>query len=144
MTKETQEIGIFRSGFELFGIVLARFRPMQRIWGAWLVVVNTACLLFIGHIEAQVALAAVGVAVLAQVLIYQRKRFIRLLGVTHFFVWVPMLAWMAVRLDTLPTVGTAFHAWLLMLIATNAACLAIDAWDTTRFALGERQPYYVW
>ena len=136
-------IGFFRSLFELFGIVLVRFRPLQRIWGAWLVAVNAACLLFIQHVEAQVALGAVGVAVLAQTLIYQRKRFIRLLGVTHFL-WVPMLTWMALRLDTLPREETAFHAWLVTLIATNAVSLAIDAWDATRFVLGERRPYYAW
>ena len=136
-------IGFFRSVFELFGIVLVRFRPLQRIWGAWLVAVNAACLLFIQHVEAQVALGAVGVAVLAQTLIYQRKRFIRLLGVTHA-VWIPMLTWMALRLDTLPREETAFRFWLVALMATNALSLAIDAWDATRFVLGERRPYYAW
>jgi hypothetical protein len=143
MTSNALGIGIFRSVFELFGIVLVRFRPVQRIWGTWLIAVNTACLLFIQHIEAQVTLGAVGVAVLAQALIYQRKRFIRLLGATHVL-WVPMLTWMALRLDTLPKEETAFRAWLLTLIATNAVSMAIDAWDATRFILGERRPYYVW
>ena len=143
MTSGAPRIGILQSAVELFGIVLVRFRPVQRIWGAWLVAVNTACLLFIQHIEAQVTLGAVGVAVLAQALIYQRKRFIRLLGVTHFL-WVPMLTWIALRLDTLPKEETAFHVWLITLLATNAVSLAIDAWDATRFIAGERQPYYVW
>jgi len=143
MTSNTSGIGFFRSVFELFGIVLVRFRPLQRVWGTWLVAVNAAGLLFIQHIEAQVTLGAVGVAVLAQALIYQRKRFIRLLGVTHVL-WVPMLTWMALRLDTLPKEETAFHAWLVTLIATNAFSLAIDAWDATRFILGERRPHYVW
>ena len=143
MTNNVLGIGFFRSVFELFGIVLVRFRPVQRIWGAWLVAVNAASLLFIQHVEAQVALGAVAVAVLAQALIYQRRRFIRLLGVTHFL-WVPMLTWIALRLDTLPPEETAFRVWLVALIATNAASLAIDAWDATRFFLGERRPYYVW
>jgi len=143
MTRNTFGIGIFRSIFELFGIILVRFRPAQRIWGAWLVAVNAASLLFIQHREAQVALGAVGVAVLAQALIYQRKRFIRLLGVTHV-VWVPMLTWMALHFDALPMEEAAFRAWLAALIATNAASLAIDAWDATRFILGERRPYYAW
>jgi hypothetical protein len=140
MSRNVVEIGFFRSILEIFGIVLVRFRPVQRIWGAWLVAVNSACLLFIQHVEAQVTLAAVGVAVLAQALIYQRKRFIRLLGVTHA-VWIPMLAWMALRL---PRDEPAFRAWILALIATNAVSLAIDAWDATRFIRGERQPYYAW
>jgi hypothetical protein len=136
-------IGLLQSVIELLGIVLVRFRPVQRIWGTWLIAVNGACLLFISHIEAQVALTAVGVAALAQALIYQGKRFIRLLGVTHI-IWVPMLAWMALRLDTLPDGETAFHVWFVTLIATNTVSLAIDAWDAMRFICGERQPHYVW
>lgn len=136
-------IGLMRAVIELFGIVLVRFRPVQRIWGAWLIAVNGACLLFITHIEAQIALAAVGTALLAQALIYQRKRFIRLLGVTHL-IWVPMLAWMTLRLDRLPDGETAFHAWLVTLIATNAVSLAIDTWDALRFLRGENQPHYLW
>ena len=141
MTRNAANLGFFRSVFELFGIVLVRFRPLQRVWGTWLVAVNSACLLFIGHVEAQVALAAVGVAVLGQALIYQRRRFIRVLGTTHA-IWIPMITWMALRLDTIPQ--GAFRAWLVALIATNAASLVIDAWDATRFALGERRPYYAW
>ena len=143
MTTNVKTIGIVRSIFEVLAIVLVRFRAVQRIWGAWLIAVNAAALLFITHSEAQVALGAVGIAVLAQALIYQQKRFIRLLGVTHLL-WVPMLVWMVQRLHTLSEGETAFHVWLIALIATNAVSLAIDAWDATRFLLGERQPYYAW
>ena len=143
MTTNASSMGIVRSIFEVLAIVLVRFRAVQRIWGTWLIAVNAAGLLFITHIEAQIALGAVGMAVLAQALIYQRKRFIRLLGVTHVL-WVPMLVWITLRLDTLPEGETAFHLWLVTLIATNAVSLAIDAWDATRFLLGERQPHYAW
>jgi hypothetical protein len=143
MTSDVLRISIVRSVFELLGIVLVRFRPVQRIWGAWLIAVNAASLLFIGHIEAQVTLAVVGVALLAQALIYQRTGFIRLLGVTHVL-WLPMLTWIALRLNTFPEGETAFQVWLLILIATNAVSLAIDAWDATRFVRGERQPHYAW
>jgi len=143
MTRNTSANGILRSVLELFGIVLVRFRPIPRAWAAWLVAVNLACLLFLGHVEAQVALAAVGVAVIVQVLVYQRKGFIRLLGVTHL-PWIPMLAWMASRLDAQPAPEGAFRAWLIALIVTNAISLAIDAWDATRFVRGERRPYYSW
>lgn len=143
MTSNAIRIGIVRSVFELLGIVLVRFRPVQRIWGAWLIAVNAASLLFLAHIEAQVTLAVVGVVLLSQALIYQQTRFIRLLGVTHVL-WLPMLTWIALRLDMLPEGETAFEVWLLMLIATNAVSLAIDVWDATRFVRGERQPHYVW
>ena len=36
-----------------------------------------------------------------QALIYQRRRFVRVLGTTHA-VWIPMLAWMALRLPSIP------------------------------------------
>lgn len=143
LAPSTSQISLMQSVYELLGIVLVRFRPVQRIWGAWLIAVNSACLLFITHIEAQIALAAVGMALLAQALIYQRTRFIRLLGVTHI-IWVPMLAWMVLRLDTIPNGEPAFHAWLLTLIATNAVSLAIDIWDALRFLRGENQPHYRW
>ncbi len=143
MTKKLSEISVFRSMLELFGIVFVRFRPVPRIWVIWLVAVNTASLLFIGHPEAQVAMGAVGVAVFAQALIYQRKRFIRLLGLTHF-IWVPMLSWIALRIGTIPEGESAFHLWLVTLIATNAFCLVLDSWDATRFMLGDRKPYYAW
>jgi hypothetical protein len=143
MMRNTPATGIFRSVFELFGIVLVRFRPVPRMWAAWLVLVNTACLLFLQHVEAQVTLGAVGVAVIAQALIYSRRGFIRLLGTTHV-VWVPMLAWMAVRLDSLQWQEGAFRAWVLTLMVTNGISLVIDAWDASRFIRGERRPYYAW
>ena len=143
MEKNIFGISVSRSILELFGIVFLRFRPVQKIWVIWLVAVNAASMLFIQHIEAQVTLGAVGVAVLGQALIYQRKRFIRLLGLTHF-IWIPMLTWIALHLETLPEGQSAFHSWLITLIATNVICLAIDAFDLTRFMLGERKPHYAW
>ena len=115
----------------------------EKMWGARLVAVNAAGQLFIMHIEAQISLAAVSMALLAQSLIYQRKRFICLFEVTHI-IWVPMLAWIALRLATLPEEEVAFKAWLVTLIATNAISLMIDTWDAARFVRGERQPRYVW
>lgn len=143
MTKNKFGISVPQSILELFGIVFLRFRPVPRIWVAWLVAVNAAGLLFITHIEAQVVLGAVGLAVLAQALIYQRKQFIRLLGVTHF-IWVPMFTWIMLRPGALPVKESAFHVWILALFATNALCLVIDTVDLTRFILGDRKPYYTW
>jgi hypothetical protein len=143
MSTNLSDISVLRSILEIFGIVFGRFPPVQRLWGVWLVAVNAASLVFINHIEAQVTLGAVGVAVAVQALIYQRQRFVRLLGVTHIL-WVPMLAWIAIRLDALPAGENGLHIWLITLIATNAVSLLIDAWDVTRFVLGERRPHYVW
>jgi hypothetical protein len=143
MPIKQSRISVTRSAMELFGITFMRFRPIPRAWVTWLVAANSAALLFIGHVEAQVTLGAVAVAVLAQALIYQRLRFTRILGATHVL-WVPMLAWMATRLPAVPADERGFRAWLALLMATNALSLVIDAWDAIRFVRGERAPHYAW
>jgi uncharacterized membrane protein YoaT (DUF817 family) len=127
---------------ELFGVVFLRFRPVPRLWCVWLVGVNLACLFFITHVEAQVVLAVTGIAVLGQTLIYQRIGFTRILGSTHGL-WIPMFAWMATRIDGI-TAEPALANWLILLFATNAVSLVVDAIDAVRFLRGERAPYYRW
>jgi len=127
---------------ELFGVVYLRFRPVPRLWCVWLVGVNAACLLFITHAEAQVVLAVTAVAVAGQTLLYQHMGFTRVLGTTHFL-WVPMFAWMATRLDTI-TNEPGLANWLLLLFVTNLVSLVVDTVDAIRFFRGERTPYYRW
>jgi hypothetical protein len=127
---------------ELFGVVFLRFRPVPRLWCVWLVGVNLACLYFITHVEAQVVLAVTGIAVLGQTLIYQRIGFTRILGSTHVL-WIPMFAWMATRIDSI-VAEPALANWLILLFATNAVSLVVDAIDAVRFLRGERAPYYRW
>ena len=143
MSTKQSRISLLRSILEIFGIVFMRFRPIQRVWVIWLVAVNAASVLFITHIEAQIALGAVSTAVLMQALIYQRKRFVRILGVTHVL-WLPMLVWMATRFPAIPVEEHSFRGWLVALMVTNVVSLAIDAWDAIRFLRGERNPHYAW
>ena len=130
------------NALEVLGIVYLRFRPLPRAWCVWLVAANAACLLFIGQIEAQAVLAVTAIAVISQVLIYQRTGFTRILGFTHIL-WIPMFAWMATRLDAIAT-DPALANWLMVLLATNALSLIVDAGDSFRFARGERAPHYTW
>jgi hypothetical protein len=127
---------------KLFGVVFLRFRTVPRLWCAWLVGVNLACLYFIGHVEGQAVLVITAIAVSGQTLIYQRIGFTRILGVTHYL-WVPMFAWMATRIDTIMT-DPALAAWLAILFATNMVSLAVDTVDALRFVRGERAPHYSW
>jgi hypothetical protein len=143
MSAKHSRITFLRSILEIFGIAFLRFPPIQRGWVSWLVAVNAASVFFVSHIEAQVALVAVGAAVLMQALIYQRKRFVRILGVTHVL-WLPMLAWMLMRLPAIPAEEHSFRIWLTALMATNGFSLLIDTWDLTRFLRGERNPPYAW
>ena len=135
-------IRFWKHVMELFGVVLLRFRPIPRLWGTWLVAINAACLLVIGHIEAQVVLATTAIAVAAQALIYGRIGFTRILGSTHVL-WLPMFAWMAFRVDAIST-EPQLAAWLALLFITNFGSLAIDTIDAVRFLRGERAPHYYW
>jgi hypothetical protein len=124
---------------ELFGVVFLRFRPIPRLWCVWFVGVNLACLYFITHVEAQAVLVVTAIAVSAQTLIYERIGFTRILGSTHFL-WVPMFAWMATRIDTIMA-DPALAAWLAVLFVTNMVSLVIDTIDAVRFVRGERAPH---
>lgn len=143
VTSDRHEISFVQASLELGGIVFLRFEPLPRMWAAWLVAVNGAAVAFIGHVEAQVALVAVNIAVFAQTLIYQRYRFIRPLGATHVL-WAPMLVWFWGRLDHVPAGEVAFRTWMEVLILTNAISLVIDTIDVFRYLRGEREPYYEW
>src|SRR5262245_8108278 len=127
---------------ELFGVVYLRFRPVPRLWCVWLVGVNAACLLFVTHLEAQIVLAVTAISVAGQTLIYQRIGFTRILGTTHIL-WVPMFAWMAMRLHTI-TNEPSLANWLLLLFVTNLVSIVVDTTDAIRFLRGERAPYYRW
>jgi hypothetical protein len=135
-------IGFFRNALELFGIVFLRFRPVPRIWCVWLVLVNVGCVLFITHLEAQVVLGVTVIAVIAQTIIYSRIAFTRVLGIAHVL-WLPMFAWMALRLDAIAAYP-AMQTWLVVLLATNMVSLIIDTSDVLRFIKGQRAPHYAW
>lgn len=127
---------------EIFGVVFLRFRPVPRLWCVWLVGINLACLLFITHIEAQVVLAVTAIAVAGQTLIYRRIGFTRILGTTHIL-WLPMFAWMAMRIDTIMG-EPSLAIWLVLLFATNLVSYVVDTVDAVRFVRGERAPHYRW
>jgi hypothetical protein len=139
---EMDMVGFLIHMLELFGVVFLRFRPVPRLWCVWLVGVNLACLYFITHIEAQVVLTVTTIAVVGQTLIYQRIGFTRILGSTHVL-WIPMVAWMATRIDTIMR-EPALAEWFVLLFATKLVSLVVDTIDAVRFLRGERAPHYRW
>ena len=133
---------IFRSAFELLGIVLLRFRPLSRIWAIFLILVNLASLLFLDTIYGQVALVAVSVGVAIMIGLHQRLGFVRLLGIGHIL-WIPMLFWMITEISSVAQ-GSWLSIWMGCLILFNGISLVIDTIDVARYLLGERQPHYRW
>ncbi|MFQ5351146.1 MAG: hypothetical protein ACE5EG_11945, partial [Thermoanaerobaculia bacterium] len=110
------------------------------LWIGLLTVVNAvAPLFFLGSLEAKVVLAAILVGAVIQLWIVSRRGFVRLLGLGHILVWVPMLLWLVPRLANLDA-GTPFGRWLFAVVALDLASLAIDLVDVGRYLAGERQP----
>ena len=109
------------------------------LWIGLLAAINfVAPLFFIGSLEARVVLAAVMLGLVIQLAIASRLGFVRLLGVGHILVWVPMLLWLAPRLVNLDA-ATAFGRWLFVLVVVDLVSLVIDFVDVGRYLAGERQ-----
>jgi len=86
-----------------------------------------------------VVLVAILVGAVGQLLIVSRLGFVRLLGIGHIVVWVPMLLWLVPRLANLD-MGTSFGRWLFAVVALDLVSLAIDFVDVGRYLAGDRQP----
>ncbi len=108
-----------------------------KLWLALLVIVNLVVpLFFIDRLEAQVVLAAFVTSVILMTVLTAFCGFTRLLGLGHFF-WIPLLYFLWIRLDQIPT-DTFFGLWILVLMTLNAVSLVIDVVDAIRYIAGDR------
>lgn len=111
-----------------------------RLWVGLLILANgVAPLFFLDSLEARVTLGAFALGAGIQMAIFRVRGFVRLLGVGHLVVWIPLLVWLAPRLAA-AGVDDPFGAWLAALTAVNGVSLLIDAVDVVRYALGDRRP----
>lgn len=114
--------------------------PAIVFWVIWLMVINTASILFIIHrVEARWTLAAWllnGMFIMPY--LYDQFGFVRLLGLAHIVVWTPLLVYLFRRRESfeIPSI-TGIYFWLLM--ATNAVSLGFDYVDLARYFLGDAQ-----
>ncbi len=95
---------------------------MRKHWVGWimlLMMVNMVIPLFyLGTLEGKVDLGAFVIGALLQGRIFFLKGFVRLLGLGHI-AWVPMVAWLWMRLDVAPA-GSLFRNWLLVIVQKDA------------------------
>ena len=114
---------------------------MPPLWLAWMLALVSANLFaplfFIGRVEARVVVAALVVSMVVMTILTGRFGFSRILGLGHIIAWVPLLAFLWSRLPDAPS-SDAFGLWLRVVIALDAASLAIDAVDVVRFFAGDR------
>jgi len=106
-------------------------------WILWMVVINTASVLFIRHRDGKAVLAAwVGNLVFMNLLFYLNG-YNRLLGLSHVVFWTPLLVYIV-----LPPwdsdARTPYGVWLRVLVLTNGISLIVDYIDVVRYLLGDR------
>jgi hypothetical protein len=114
--------------------------PMDwRLWVIWLMVVNSACFLFLSQKAARiVAVVWIG-NVVTMMTMYWLFGYVRLLGLSHVLWWTPLFLWLVPWLRRERPAG-AFAMWLYLLVASDLASLAIDYVDVVRYILGDRTP----
>lgn len=111
-----------------------------RLWVGLLMLVNGVLpLFFLQTLEARVVLAGMMAGAALQMAIFGARGFVRLLGLGHLVVWIPMLLWLGARLGEIGTDG-ALGQWLAAVIVVDGLSLIIDATDVVRYARGERTP----
>ncbi len=113
--------------------------PLQwRLWMMLLVAANVVVpLFFLGHLEAQVVLAAILLSLVLFTLLTAQAGFTRLLGLGHL-PWIPLVWFLATRLGEIPP-DDFYGIWIRALIALNATSLVIDAVDVIRYVAGDRR-----
>lgn len=106
-------------------------------WIGWLVLVNSAALLFFSEIEARWVLAAFAASAVTMSILHLLVGYARFLGLAHVVFWTPLVIYLYRRLSNL--VGPPlFESWLRLLLATNGLSLVVDYVDVVRYLLGDR------
>jgi hypothetical protein len=135
--------------FTRLGAIGASWMAMKLWVKLWLFALNgvfLAALLFWPEPAAKLTLAAYLAAgpLLFAYMVMQRG-LTRLLGVAHLAPWIPLVLYLALRLTgdaagprIAPAEAPALFAYLIVLIATVAVCLAFDVVDVARWFRGER------
>jgi hypothetical protein len=110
-----------------------------RLWVGGLFAANFfAPLFFLNGEEGWMVLITGMAAAVAQMIIFARFGFVRLLGLGHF-VWFGLVIWLWMRLEAIAP-GSALWYWAVTVIVLNSISLVIDVVDVVRFVRGERAP----
>jgi len=108
-------------------------------WVFWMMIINTASIIFIKHRGAQVALGCWIGNMIFMSLLFEQVGYVRLLGLPHVVFWTPLVIYLVMTWRQHRGKGL-FSAYIMVLIATNTISLVIDYIDVIRYLLGEREP----
>ncbi len=109
-----------------------------QIWVAWLIVANSAAVLFLREKPARWVLAAWLANLVVMTALAELSGFNRLLGLSHVLVWTPLL----IYLYRLGRRGDGFSGasryerWIRTLFVTDLLSLVVDYLDVARYLVG--------
>lgn len=104
-------------------------------WVYWMMLLNTAAILFLRHREAKVVLALWIGNVITMSVLYEMVGYVRLLGLSHVIWWTPLVIYLFARRAHFP--AGMVRNWLWVLLLTNSASLVIDYIDVARYFMGD-------
>ncbi|MES1945316.1 hypothetical protein PC39_14412 [Salinisphaera sp. PC39] len=105
-------------------------------WVGWMMVANTASVVFLRHREARWVLTVWIGNVITMMALYEAVGYVRLLGLSHVLWWTPLLAYLFAVRGRFAQAG-AFGAWARALTVTIAVSLVIDYIDVIRYFMGD-------
>jgi len=107
------------------------------VWVSWLMLVNTASLVFLKHKPARwILLAWIGNS-LTMTALHANFGHTRLLGLSHVIWWTPLFVYLW-RISAWRTLRGAAHTWIVVLMLSNGVSLVVDYVDVARYLLGDR------
>ena len=114
-----------------------------RYWGQWMgiVIFGSMLTLFVSRVTRIDAFIIAGVSMatfFAMTWLYDQVGYVRLLGLVHVVLWVPLVIYLVRRLRD-PAIESPFRQVIWMLVATMCISLACDFADVGRYVLGERE-----
>jgi hypothetical protein len=130
---------IIRYGMKSLMDFIVNIFKMPVMWWPWMAglpLVNLSSIFFLPRKEAWVVLVTGLLAATIMTVLHAMLGYVRLVGVGHF-VWIPMLIWLAFRLNHIPG-GTIFYVWIVTLITMDTVSLLIDISDLVRYLRGNR------
>ncbi|MFQ5664861.1 MAG: hypothetical protein ACE5I7_00355 [Candidatus Binatia bacterium] len=116
---------------------LLREPAWLQMWVAWMVILNSASIVFLRRREARWVLSAWIANMIFMSILFAVNGFNRLLGLSHVLWWTPLVIYLWRRLPALERSG-AFAAWLRILLVTDTLSLVVDFSDVIRYLLGDR------
>ena len=112
--------------------------PLLQGWVYWLMIVNTASILFVIHrVEARWVLAAWVANLFLMGFLYDTFGYTRILGLSHIVLWTPLLVYLWRRRSEIDASSWGGR-YLWVLFITNFVSLIFDYVDLVRYFLGDQ------